>query len=133
MSLWLESTTQAHPFIPADYWQESAELVRRRYLPEAQTWIWLQEGAVAGFISVLEARFIGALFVHHACQRCGIGAALMGHVQDRFPLLSLEVYRRNRTAWAFYRRCGFAAVSEHIDQETRHAVLIMQWPAATES
>lgn len=69
MSLWLESTTLAHPFISADYWRESAALVRDIYLPRSQTWIYQDRERMAGFISVLESRFIGTLFVRRHDRR----------------------------------------------------------------
>ena len=40
LSLWLESTTEAHPFIDASYWKENESLVREVYLPSADTWVW---------------------------------------------------------------------------------------------
>lgn len=37
LSLWLESTTEAHPFISASYWKENEAMVREVYLPAAAT------------------------------------------------------------------------------------------------
>lgn len=127
MPLWLESTTLAHPFIAPRYWQESAELVRERYIPHSQTWVYETDGAIVGFISVMEQRFIGALFVEHAWHGKGVGAALMTHVQQRFSLLSLEVYEQNLRACAFYRKHGFKAVQRTFPAETYAPAQIMQW------
>ncbi|MEC5344085.1 N-acetyltransferase [Brenneria populi] len=127
MSLWLESTTLAHPFIDADYWRESAPLVRNVYLPQSQTWVYEKPQRLAGFISVLEKRFIGALFIQRRDYGRQIGAALINHVQRQFPLLSLEVYQQNARACAFYRKQGFVVVDEKFNQETQSATLIMQW------
>ena len=33
LSLWLESTTEAHPFIDASYWQANEAVVRDEYRP----------------------------------------------------------------------------------------------------
>ncbi|PFP21171.1 N-acetyltransferase, partial [Bacillus sp. AFS073361] len=84
LSLWLESTTEAHPFIDAQYWIESEPLVRDTYLPGAETWVWEEEGDVRGFISVMESQFIGALFVATAHAGKGIGHALIHHVQQQY-------------------------------------------------
>lgn len=127
MPLWLESTTLAHPFIAPRYWHESAELVRECYLPQSQTWVYEIDGAIVGFISVMEQRFIGALFVEQIWHGKGIGAALMAHVQQRFNLLSLEVYEQNLRACAFYRKHGFTAVQRTFPAETRAPAQIMQW------
>lgn len=63
LSLWLESTTEAHPFIEASYWKENEAMVRDVYLPSAETWVWEQDGEPYGFISVMQSQFVGALFV----------------------------------------------------------------------
>ncbi|WP_107758480.1 N-acetyltransferase [Dickeya sp. Secpp 1600] len=125
--LWLESTTRAHPFISPRYWRESEELVRGHYIPHSQTWIYEDEQGIGGFISVMDQRFIGALFVHHNLYGQGAGAALMQHIQHRFPMLSLEVYQQNHRACAFYRKQGFITVQENYQHETRSRLLIMHW------
>ena len=56
LTLWLESTTVAHPFIDAQYWLESKAVVREVYLPSAETWVWEEKGQLRGFISVMESR-----------------------------------------------------------------------------
>lgn len=63
LSLWLESTTEAHPFIDASYWQANEAVVRDEYLPAAETWVWEENGTLCGFISVMQFQFVGALFV----------------------------------------------------------------------
>jgi putative acetyltransferase len=70
LELWLESTIHAHPFIAESYWHDSLAIVRDVYLPSAQTWVWEQDGVLKGFISVMESRFIGALFVA-GCRQAG--------------------------------------------------------------
>lgn len=81
LSLWLESTTEAHPFIDPGYWKENEILVRDVYLPSAETWIWEEDGHPCGFISVMQTQFVGALFVAPAFIGKGIGRALLNYVQ----------------------------------------------------
>ncbi|PWC12319.1 N-acetyltransferase [Brenneria roseae subsp. americana] len=127
MSLWLESTTLAHPFINEEYWRESAGQVRDVYIPQSQTWVYEEQEQIIGFISVLDACFIGALFVEQRFHGKHIGAALIRHVRQYFPLLLLEVYQRNERACAFYRKQGFVVAAEHFNHETQATTLIMQW------
>ncbi|MEI7368400.1 N-acetyltransferase [Pectobacterium sp. 1950-15] len=127
MQLWLKSTILAHPFIREDYWRESASAVRDVYIPQSQTWVYEEQGSLIGFISVLEARFIGALFVEQAYYGKRIGTALIQHVQAQFPLLSLEVYQQNTRACRFYHKQGFIIVEENVNQDTQATALIMQW------
>ena len=102
LRLWLESTTEAHPFINANYWKENESMVRDVYLPAAETWVWEEDGIPRGFISVMQSQFVGALFVSTPFIGKGIGQALLNHVQQRFPYLSLEVYQKNVRAVNFY-------------------------------
>lgn len=127
IQLWLKSTILAHPFIREDYWRESAIAVRDIYIPQSQTWVYEEQGSLIGFISVLEARFIGALFVEQHYYGKQVGAALIQHVQARFPLLSLEVYQQNTRACRFYHKQGFTIVEENVNQDTQATALIMQW------
>ncbi|MDU3719283.1 MAG: N-acetyltransferase, partial [Klebsiella michiganensis] len=107
LELWLESTIHAHPFIAESYWHDSLAIVRDVYLPSAQTWVWEQDGVLKGFISVMESRFIGALFVAPDAARQGIGSALIGEVKKHYGWLTLEVYQKNVQAVNFYHAQGF--------------------------
>lgn len=128
LDLWLVSTTHAHPFINKVYWQESLSLVREVYLPNARTWVW-EENGLRGFISVLDMRFVGALFVKPEHTGQGIGSALMRHVKLHFTDLSLEVYQKNSRAVNFYHHQGFRIEESAWQDETRHPTWIMRWQA----
>jgi len=128
LELWLVSTTQAHPFIDESYWLESLGLVREVYLPGAQTWVW-EDNGLKGFISVMDARFIGALFVAPDALSQGIGKALIRHAMARFPDLSLEVYQKNTRAVHFYHLQGFRIEESAWQNETHHPTWIMRWQA----
>ncbi|MCU6668426.1 N-acetyltransferase [Enterobacteriaceae bacterium H4N4] len=129
LELWLESTTVAHPFIDARYWQESEAIVRDVYLPSAETWVWEATGQLRGFISVMQSRFIGALFVDPTYAGQGIGHALINHVQQRYPSLSLEVYQKNSRAVNFYHAQGFRIEDSAWQEETHHPTWLMSWQA----
>lgn len=73
LSLWLESTTEAHPFIDASYWQANEAVVRDEYLPAAETWVWEENGTLCGFISVMQFQFVGALFAPRRSSERGLG------------------------------------------------------------
>lgn len=128
LALWLDSTTAAHPFISAAYWQQSLPCVRDVYLPNACTWVQDKSG-ITGFISVLETQFVGALFVRPDALRTGTGRGLMQAVQQHYPTLSLEVYQQNVRAVAFYHAMGFAIVESAWQPDTQHATWIMRWQA----
>lgn len=84
LELWLESTTWGHPFIKANYWRDCIPLVRDAYLANAQNWVWEEDGKLLGFVSIMEGRFLAAMFVAPKAVRRGIGKALMQYVQQRY-------------------------------------------------
>lgn len=127
MALWLVSTTEAHPFISAQYWRESEAVVRDTYLPNALTWVAEDKGEIIGFISVLEQQFIGALFVDKLYHGKGVGQLLMMHVKMIFPQLMLEVYLENHRALRFYQREGFQTQDTQFNEDTQHKTAIMLW------
>ena len=129
LELWLESTTYAHPFIAPQYWQESLPIVRDTYLPAAETWIFEDEQRLQGFVSVIEARFVGALFVAPTLLHHGIGSALLSVVKQHFSELSLEVYQKNSRAVNFYHTQGFRIQDSAWQDETQHPTWIMHWQA----
>lgn len=129
LELWLESTTYAHPFIAERYWQESLPIVRDTYLPAAETWVWEDEQQVRGFVSVIQGRFVGALFVAPTFLHHGIGTALLNAVKQHFTDLSLEVYQKNCRAVNFYHAQGFRIEDSAWQDETRHPTWIMRWQA----
>ena len=94
LDLWLESTIHAHPFISESYWRDSVAVVRDVYLPAASTWVWERDGELKGFVSVLESRFVGALFVAPDAIRQGIGRALLDEVKQHYAWLSLRFIRK---------------------------------------
>lgn len=94
LELWLESTIWGHPFIKSSYWRDCIPLVRDAYLANAQNWVWEEDGKLLGFVSIMEGRFLAAMFVAPKAVRRGIGKALMQYVQQRHPHLMLEVYQK---------------------------------------
>lgn len=129
LTLWLESTTFAHPFIDEQYWHDSLALVRDVYLPAAQTWVWEENDTLLGFVSVMDNQFVGALFVVPQALHRGIGSALLNEVKQRYPMLSLEVYQKNGRAVNFYHALGFRIEDGAWQEETKHPTWIMRWQA----
>ena len=128
LELWLASTTWGHPFIKANYWRDCIPLVRDAYLANAQNWVWEEDGKLLGFVSIMEGRFLAAMFVAPKAVRRGIGKALMQYVQQRYPHLMLEVYQKNQPAIDFYRAQGFHIVDCAWQDETQLPTWIMSWP-----
>lgn len=128
MSLWLESTTEAHPFIDASYWQANEAVVRDEYLPAAETWVWEENGTLCGFISVMQFQFVGALFVARRSSE-GDWACAAEPRSAALPVFNLEVYQKNVRAVNFYHAQGFRIEDSAWQDDTQHPTWIMSWQA----
>ncbi len=108
LALWLDSTIHAHPFY------QRKLLARQRRggtgclsSPPPAPGSGNAMGELKGFVSVLDSRFVGALFVAPDAIRQGIGRALLDEVKQHYAWLSLEVYQKNESAVSFYHAQGF--------------------------
>lgn len=123
--IWLAANLQAHGFIPRAYWEEQLETVRD-LLPQAELYVWQDGGAIQGFIG-LNGDHIEGLFVRPPHQGRGIGKALLGRARDAHGRLTLNVYRKNERAAAFYAREGFQVRGEGVDENTGEPEYTMVW------
>lgn len=89
--------------------------------------MWEEKGEFLGFVSIIEDRFLAAMFVAPKAARRGIGRALMQHVQQRYPFLMLEVYQENLQALRFYMAQGFRVIDSAWQEQTQHPTWIMSW------
>ncbi|MGO4945972.1 GNAT family N-acetyltransferase [Blautia sp. Sow4_E7] len=71
--------------------------------------------------------YIAGIFVAKELRSHGIGRQLLNYVKQRYEKLSLEVYRKNIRAIAFYQREGFSILSEAVDEDTDEKEYIMVW------
>lgn len=114
--IWFAASSEAHAFIGEDRLRAQQSLIETVYLPRAETWVAMQGGEQAGFISLME-NFIGGLFVSPRHQGYGIGRQLIAHALSLKGELQLEVYTANERAYAFYRALGFEEVSRRPDDD----------------
>ena len=127
MQIWLHGNLDAHPFIPASFWEAHFEIVRDM-LPQAELYVHENEATrqIDGFIGLTENHIEG-IFVAKAARSKGIGKALLDYAKSRRPRLDLSVYQKNERALAFYRREQFVVQSEGIDEDTNEADFQMLW------
>ncbi len=132
VDIWLQASLQSHDFVGEDYWRGKSGEIRNVWLPGSQTWVWEENGCCAGFISLVDEEYIGALFVDPAFQKKGIGSKLLNSLQAGRRKLRLKVFARNDHAVGFYRRHGFRVTARQTDTETGEEELLMQWEKVTE-
>ena len=127
MKIWLDTNINAHYFISEKYWVDNYHVVRERYLPIANTFIYEGDSVVKGFISIMQGFFIGALFVGKEYQKQGIGLKLINYCKELYPKLELAVYVDNIGAVEFYKRCDFVIQGEQANEDSGFKEYIMVW------
>ncbi len=122
VAIWRAASQSAHPFLSAAFLTQEERKIREVYLPNAETWVFVQGAAVVGFIALLGDE-VGAVFVHPELQRSGIGRALMDMVVGVRGTVFLDVFKANRIGRSFYDRYGFTLEREHVHHETGQPLL----------
>ena len=127
MTIWTKGNFEAHSFIDKDYWLLNFNKVKDEYLKESETYVYVENDTIKGFISLLNNNFIGALFVRKEYRRQGIGRKLINFVKDRYNKLELQVYEKNVDAMLFYASLGFVNKKIQIDKDTKEKEYVMEW------
>ena len=125
MELWLNGNIEAHDFIPRNYWESNAPMVREQLL-QAEIYVYETDGKILGFVG-LQGDYLAGIFVDRHARSMGIGGQLIHYVQKIRRTLTLNVYRKNQRAMEFYLREGFSVLSEDIDAATGETDIVLSW------
>lgn len=115
MQIWLDGNVDAHPFIPKEYWESNFEMVQEQ-IAHAEVYVHEENDTIQGFIGIQDD-YIAGIFVEKEYRSQGIGKRLLDYVKTFHIELTLNVYKKNIRAIAFYDREGFSAVSEQFDED----------------
>ena len=126
VDIWYEASVKAHDFISEDYWKESKDLMKSKYLPMSEVFVAEQEGEILGFIALVDL-YLAAIFVNVERQGQGIGTKLLNHAKGIRNELQLKVYEKNEDSIAFYKSKGFHTISKSVDNETGESECMMEW------
>lgn len=128
LTVWAKASALAHPFLSEEFLETERHNIPNVYLPNAETWVWVVDEQVVGFISLL-GNEVGAIFVDPALQRSGIGRALMDRARALRGELEVEVFERNLQGRAFYAKLGFERMHQKIHDQTGFEVLRLRLAA----
>ena len=75
--IWLDTNLKAHDFIPAQYWKDNFESVKKMLL-QSEVYVYENETThnIDGFLG-LDADYIAGIFVRSSAQSKGIGKLLL--------------------------------------------------------
>lgn len=127
ISIWYESILDAHSFIDSGYWYLAKERVIKDYLPKADTFVYEEDRIIKGFISIVEDESIWAIFVEEGYRRQGIADNLIKHVQEKYDLLTVSIYKKNESAMWVFRRNDFEFEHTQIDVNTNQPEMLFVW------
>lgn len=127
LAIWLNGSIQSHGFVSNDYWYNMMPIVRKYYLPNTESFVFEDKRQIKGFISIIDDKYIGALFVDPKFQKQRIGSKLVNYVKKLYPELSLKVFTKNVDALRFYQKNGFKIIAEQTDESTGEDELLMSW------
>ena len=133
MTIWTKGNFEAHDFIDKDYWLLNYNKVKNEYLRKAETYVYVENNEIKGFISLLNNEYIGALFVRKEYRKKGVGRKLVNFVKNKYEKLVLKVYEKNINAILFYVSLGFVNQKIQIDKETNEKEYIMEWRASLDT
>lgn len=127
MTIWTKGNFNAHDFIDRDYWISNYNRVKENFLLKSNTYVYINNNEIQGFISLLGDGYIGALFVNYKNKRKGIGRKLINYCKENNSKLTLKVYEKNIDAILFYVAMGFKNKKVQIDEETGEKEYEMEW------
>ena len=113
LSLWLQASLQAHDFVGAEYWHNMMPIIKKYYLPNTDSYVFEDKRQIKGFISIIDDKYIGALFVMPKYQRMKIGSKLLNFAKKLYPELSLKVFLKNENAVRFYKNNDFKIIGDY--------------------
>lgn len=129
VSIWRKANALAHAFLPDDFVAQVAEDLRKIYLPNAETWVMVDDGAPVGFIALIDDE-IGGLFLDPAFHGRGLGKALVDHAVGLKGALRVEVFEKNAIGRGFYDRYGFLETGRYTHQPSGEVTIQMAMPSA---
>lgn len=129
LAAWASASEIAHPFLTQEFLDLERENIPNLYLPNAETWVFEDEGRVVGFVA-LRGNEVGAIFVHPLQQRRGVGRQLMDKARELRGELVVEVFKANSIGRAFYAKHGFETIAEHVHEQTGFDLLRLRLPSS---
>ena len=126
LDVWLEASIKAHSFVNREFWESNIDIMREKYIPDSDTYVFIENNVIKGFFSLYDTT-LAAIFVAPAFQSQGIGRQLIEKAKSEKNQLNLAVYQKNVRAINFYLNCGFSIVSKRIDKHTGHVEILMKY------
>ncbi len=106
IAIWDAADDVAHTFLPKAVKDKVREDIRNIYLPNAKTWVIMEDDlVVGGFISMIDTE-IGGLFVTPDRHGMGLGRQLVDHAVALKGPLTVESSKTTKVGYHFMKNTG---------------------------
>ncbi len=126
LTIWLNASNLAHPFLNDAFVKEVAHAMRHIYIPNSETWVYEENNTVLGFIG-MQGNEIGGLFVDPEYHSKGIGSNLVNYILNMHDTLEVEVFKNNSIGNAFYKKYGFKQIKSYFFEAAQQEVLRLKF------
>lgn len=126
LKIWLGASIKSHDFVPAQFWEDKIEMMRKTYLPSSETFVCEENDQILGFYSLVDNN-LAAIFVDVELQGVGIGKKMLEDAKDKRLEINLSVYKKNKKSLYFYLRNDFKIIQEQMDVNTNEIEILMNW------
>ena len=127
LDLWMRSFTAGHPFIEDNFWQKYYNSVKESYVNEKDTYVYVYDNKIAGFISVAVDGTVRGIYVDPEYHNKRIGTKLAHFNQDKYMSLNMENYKKNRKALSYATYLGFLIVGANMKEENGEICYRLSW------
>lgn len=117
LDLWMRSFTAGHPFIEDNFWQKHYDRAKESYVSEKDTYVYVRDDKIIGFISVAVDGTVKGVYVDPKFHDQGIGTELAEFVQKEYMSLNMDIYMKNRNALKYATYHGFLIVDAYMKDE----------------
>ena len=122
LAIWYKSSTLAHPFLEMSYVEKVKGDMRNLYVPGSDTWVYIVNNTIIGFISMMGNEIAG-FFVVPSQHSKGIGTQLIDMVAKLHNELEVEVFEKNEIGRSFYSKYGFKLLKQFFHEESGNEVM----------
>jgi len=126
LSAWENASREAHAFLTEAFFIQERVNIPNVYLPNADTWVVLDNGKVVGFIALIDQE-VGGFFIDPVHQGKGLGRALLDQAHSLHSTLELDVFKKNTIGRHFYQIYGFRCIGEKMHEETAETLLRLRY------
>ncbi len=127
MDLWLRTSNYSNSFVESDFWTMHYEYVKQKYIDKKDTFVYIKDNKIVGFTVVDGGSEICGLFVDPEYQNEGIGRKLITFLKSEYTRLHIDIYARNRKAFAFSLQMGFVVDSASRQANNNELMYTMAW------